>query len=425
MAAMDRSVSYIELHTMVIAHVITRLLRAGSEENTIYTCLSQARAGHRVILIHGNEWNAEQVARCRPHIEVIELEQFVHAIHVGKDIRATQALTALFRELQPTIVHTHQSKAGILGRIAARLAQVPVIVHGVHIVPFASAGTVQKLTYLAAERAVAGYTDAYINVSEGTRQTYIENAVGRPEQHFIAHSGFDLHSFRTAAPPENWRELCGLTAADAKPPIVLMLAALEERKRHVPFLEAFARITQRVPTVKLLLAGEGPQRAAIVDAIARLGLADCVKLLGFHAHPEQLIALADLTVLTSMREGLPRVLVQSLAGGKPVVTTHLPGIDDLIADGVNGLITPADDLAATADAIAAVLLSPERLRKMQQYAAKTDVSSWDIEAMCATLSGIYARFLPDAEQDGLESPLTVDSTSRLRGNDVKRANRVN
>ncbi|MET0660062.1 MAG: glycosyltransferase [Steroidobacteraceae bacterium] len=397
---------------MVIAHVITRLLRAGSEENTISSCLSQARAGHEVLLIHGEEWSADQAARCHPHIKVIELREMVHAVNVRKDIRATQTMAALFRQTRPTIVHTHQSKAGIIGRIAARLAHVPVVVHGVHIVPFASVGALQKLTYLAAERAVAGYTDAYINVSEGTRQTYIDNSIGRPEQHFVAHSGFDVRSFQTATPPDDWRQMCGVDSVAQKPPVILMLAALEERKRHMAFIEAFTRIKTRIPDAKLVLAGEGPMRKEITATIARLGLESSVKLLGFHPQPERLIALADVTVLTSLREGLPRVVVQSLAGGKPVVTTRLPGIEDLVAHDVNGLVMPEDDFHATADAIAELLLSEERLQRMQHYARQTDVSSWDVESMCQTLTEIYGRFVPDGPVQNANETVALERASR-------------
>jgi len=379
---------------LIIAHVITRLLRAGAEENTIETCIAQAKAGHQVVLIHGNEWNRSQAARCKSAIQLIEIPQLVHSINPRRDFQAVRAMRAAFRQLRPVVVHTHQSKAGIIGRLAARLARVPVIVHGVHIVPFASVGLVQRMVYVTAERALAGSTDAFINVSEGTRKLYLQHAVGRPEQHFVAHSGFDIERFQQASPPPDWRDLCGLNAQENKPPVVLMLAALEQRKRHIPFLECMHWIIQRVPNVKVLLAGEGPMRGAIEDAIGRLGLQNNVRLLGYNAFPERLIALADLVVLTSLREGLPRVIVQSLAGGTPVVTTALPGVEELVEDGVNGLITPAEDLSHTAEAMADLLSDSERLAHMQARARQTDVSTWNVDVMCTTVSGIYQRLIP-------------------------------
>jgi glycosyltransferase involved in cell wall biosynthesis len=116
-------------------------------------------------------------------------------------------------------------------------------------------------------------------------------------------------------------------------------------------------------------------------------------MLGFVADPERLIALSDLTILTSVREGLPRVIIQSLAGGKPVVTTHLPGVAEIVRNGINGIVTPSEDLQQAADAVADLLEHPDRLSRMQAAAASTDVSSWGIESMCSTVSGVYEQLI--------------------------------
>lgn len=379
------------MSSMLIAHVITRLLRAGSEENTIATCLAQAEAGHKVVLIHGNEWNPLQKASCGAGIELIEIKELVHPLSPHKDLAAIRALRALFNDIRPTVVHTHQSKAGIIGRVAARMAKVPLVVHGVHIVPFVDVGLLQKAVYLTAERAVAGMTHAFINVSEGTRQSCLDHSVGKPAQHFIARSGMRLARFRHSPWPDDWRELVGVTSAQDKPPIVLMLAALEPRKRHVQFLEVFDRVVQRVPNVRLLLAGEGTMRAAVEATVARRQLAEHVRVLGHYPHPERLISLCDATVLTSMREGLPRAVIQSLAGGKPVVTARLPGITEIITHGRNGLITDSEQLGATADALSDCLTDEHLLQRLRAGATETDVSAWEVESMCAAISTAYTQ----------------------------------
>jgi glycosyltransferase involved in cell wall biosynthesis len=380
---------------MMIAHVITRLLRAGSEENTVATCLEQAKAGHDVLLIHGNDWNPIHKTKCGSAIRLIEIKDLVHEVNPRKDLTAVRATCSLFRETRPTIVHTHQSKAGIVGRVAARLAHVPVIVHGVHTLPFVNVGPAKRTMYLAAERGVARFTNAFINVSEGTRQTCLDCAVGRPEQHFVAHSGMDILRFQNAIWPDDWRAIAGVSEAEEKPPIVLMLAALEQRKRHIAFLEAFDRVVKRIPNVRLLIAGEGPMRDAIEATIASKNLCTNVRVLGFNAYPERLIALSDLTVLTSVREGLPRVIVQSLAGGRPVVTTDLPGIAEIVKTGINGIVTPREDLRVTADTVADLLTDPDRLGDMQVEAASTDVSTWGVDSMCVAVSQIYERLIDD------------------------------
>ena len=381
---------------MLIAHVITRLLRAGSEENTIATCLAQASSGHDVVLIHGNDWDRSHATDCGSVIRLIELKELVHEVNPRKDLAATRKMRALFRAMRPAVVHTHQSKAGIVGRVAARLAGVPFIVHGVHTLPFVNVSRAKKTMYLAAERAVAPFTDAFINVSNGTRRLCLDHSVGRPSQHFVAHSGMNTSSFRGAAWPKDWRNLVGIAGSDPKPPIVLMLAALEPRKRHAGFIEAFNRVLERAPSTRLLIAGEGPARDAVEAAIERSGSGSNVRLLGFSHEPERLIALSDLTVLTSTREGLPRVIVQSLAGGRPAITTDLPGIEELVKTDVNGIVTPSDNLDATADAVAELLSDPLRLARLQAGAAATDVSSWTLDSMCVAVSDIYARIMRDA-----------------------------
>jgi glycosyltransferase involved in cell wall biosynthesis len=374
---------------MKIVHVVTRLLQAGSEENTIATCRAQAQAGHEVSLVHGNVWGAGPREKCGPHVRVLEVKSLVHQVDPKNDLRAILELRSLFSAMRPIVVHTHQSKAGILGRVAARLAKVPVVIHGVHIVPFVNVGLAQRTIYLTAERLVARFTHAFINVSEGTRQSCLEHAVGRPEQHFVAHSGFDVARFQNAQIPEDWAILAGVCAGAPKPPIVLMLAALEERKRHVALLSLFDKVVQRIPHIRLLLCGEGPTRSDIESLIQKKGLSENVRLLGFQPRPEQLIALADVTMLTSTREGLPRVIVQSLAGGRPVITTSLPGISEIVRNGINGIVTRSDDLEGTLQALTDLLLDLARLRRLQAGAAATDVSSWRTEDMCSKVAAVY------------------------------------
>jgi glycosyltransferase involved in cell wall biosynthesis len=141
-------------------------------------------------------------------------------------------------------------------------------------------------------------------------------------------------------------------------------------------------------------------RDAIEATIASKNLCTNVRVLGFNAYPERLIALSDLTVLTSVREGLPRVIVQSLAGGRPVVTTDLPGIAEIVKTGINGIVTPREDLRVTADTVADLLTDPDRLGDMQVEAASTDVSTWGVDSMCVAVSQIYERLIDDQSLNG-------------------------
>lgn len=378
---------------MKIVHVLTRLLRAGSEENTLACCLAQVKHGHEVLLVHGNEKDATLQASVAKTMRVVALETLVHPLSPSNDIAALRQLSRLLLEWHPDIVHTHQSKAGIIGRLAAKRANVPGIIHGVHILPFLDVGHAQKLTFLAAERVTAKVTRAFIDVSQSMRDICIAHHIGSPDQHHVVHSGFDLNRFSRARWPEQAARLLGIAPGEPKPPVVLMLAALEPRKRHVEFIEAFVQVVDRIPDVRLILAGEGPTRPDVEAAIKRSPVASSIHLIGYHSEPEQLINMADVCVLTSMREGLPRVVMQYLAGGRPCVVSQIPGLDEIVRHGVNGIVTPAHDVDAAAAAVADLLENKAYHARLAEGAKCTDLSSWGLDAMCDSVETVYQSVL--------------------------------
>jgi len=378
---------------MKIVHVLTRLLRAGSEENTLACCLAQVKHGHEVLLVHGNENDATLQASVAKTLRVVALETLVHPLSPSNDIAALRQLSRLLLEWHPDIVHTHQSKAGIIGRLAAKRANVPGIIHGVHILPFLDVGHAQKLTFLAAERVTAKVTRAFIDVSQSMRDICIAHHIGSPDQHYVVHSGFDLIRFSRARWPEQAARLLGIAPGEPKPPVVLMLAALEPRKRHVEFIEAFAQVVDRIPDVRLILAGEGSTRPDVEAAIKRSPVASSIHLIGYHSEPEQLINMADVCVLTSMREGLPRVVMQYLAGGRPCVVSQIPGLDEVVKHGVNGIVTPAHDVDAAAAAVADLLENRTYHARLAEGAKRTDLSSWGLDAMCDSVETVYQSVL--------------------------------
>jgi glycosyltransferase involved in cell wall biosynthesis len=377
------------LQPLRIAHVITRLINGGADENTVISCNQAVRSGHSVMLMHGAQTRPEILAAVDTRVKIVELPSLVQPIAPLGDIKALGDLVRTFRRLRPDVVHTHTSKAGILGRLAARTASVPVLVHGVHIVPFVNVGRLETYAYLTAERAVQGMTHAFIDVSPAMRDLCVKAGVGAPERHHVVPSGFELSLFRNATVPEDWRELLRLAPDDPRPPIVAMLAVFEARKRHLECLERLPRILARFPEARFVLAGDGRLRNDIEARIEALGIERNVVLTGFHPHPEQLIALADICLLASAREGLPRVLMQYLAGGRPVIATDLPCIDDVLRHDVNGLIVRSD-LDGLADAVVALLDDPARRARLARGAATTELSEWDAARMGERLEAVYA-----------------------------------
>ncbi|OUS39061.1 hypothetical protein A9Q94_00465, partial [Rhodobacterales bacterium 56_14_T64] len=225
---------------MHIVHLVTRLLRAGSEENTIETCRWQALAGHQVTVIHGHQvdpwWRDNPVSG----VELVALPQLIHPLNPAADLRALRALRVLYRHLRPDVIHTHQSKAGILGRLAASAVPDAVVAHGIHIVPFQGVSRAKRMIYIAAEKLAARRTDVFLGVSEAVGHAYVGAGIARRGRVHCVRSGMDINRFSDPKPPLDWRRLLRLGSNDCRPPVALMLAAFEPRKRHVPMLRAFA-----------------------------------------------------------------------------------------------------------------------------------------------------------------------------------------
>jgi glycosyltransferase involved in cell wall biosynthesis len=373
-----------------IAHVITRLINGGADENTVISCNQAVRSGHSVMLVHGAQTRPEILAAVDARVEIVEVPSLVQPIAPLGDTRALIDLVQTFRHHRPDVVHTHTSKAGILGRLAARAARVPVLVHGVHIVPFANVGPLDRHAYLAAERAVQGMTHAFIDVSPAMRDLCVRAGVGSPERHYVVPSGFDLSLFRNATEPADWRDLLRLRPDDPRPPIVVMLAVFEPRKRHLECLERIPRIVARFPEARFVFAGDGKLRSDVEARIRTLGIERNVVLTGFYPHPEQLIALADVCLLASSREGLSRALMQYLAGSKPVVASDLPSIDDVLRHDVNGLVASSDDLDGLADAVIALLEDDAWRARLARGAARTELSEWGVARMGERIEAVYA-----------------------------------
>lgn len=374
---------------MHIVHLLTRLLRAGSEENTLETCRWQIAQGHRVSLIHGAAPDPYWEDHLPRGLTRIALPEMVHPVQPLQDIRAILRLRQLYAALQPDVIHTHQSKAGILGRLAARAVPEAVVAHGVHIIPFEGVTPAKRAIYLAAERLAARQTDVFIGVSEAVGRAYVSAGIARRGRVHCVRSGMDIARFRRPALPADWRDLLGVTGGNARPRVVLMMAAFERRKRHVPFLRAFARRADRLPELKLLLAGAGPEEPRVRAEVARLGLQDKVVFCGHRPDPEALFALADLSILTSVREGLPRVAVQSMAAGCPMVMQDLPGIEEIIDHGRNGLVADGGDMDDAVRRMSELLQDDRRLERLRRGALATDVSAWTLDALGRRTTALY------------------------------------
>lgn len=265
------------------------------------------------------------------------------------------------------------------------------MVHGAHIMPFSEGGPLRRALFAGAERLAARRTDLVLSVSHAVGHAYAAAGMARPDQIHCVRSGFDLARFTGPRPPADERRLRG----HPRNRVLLMLAALEPRKRHAAFLRALAAWREQLTDVRVLLAGQGALEPQLRQMTHELGLEDHVKFIGHRADPEALLAMADAAVLTSAREGLPRVAVQAMAVGVPVVMNDLPGLNEVIGHRRNGMVLPPDDVGAVAAEALALLQDPVRLQHLRSSAQATDVTDWALGALGRRTTELYRAALED------------------------------
>ena len=381
------------MRAKTIVHIITRLVNGGADENTVISCNYSASVGNKVYLLIGSENETEIINKLNKKVELIVVKNLVRKISPLKDMMALIQINSLLKKLSPDIVHTHTSKAGIIGRIAAWINGDCLIVHTVHILPFLNVNLLIKTFYLLLEKIVAKITHKFINVSSGMMEASLLYKIGVPSKHSIIYSAFDTNKFKNAQKSINLIESFLNNQLPKGSRIILMLGAFEKRKRHEQLVNIFNSISEKFPNTILLLAGEGNQMLKIKDQVKKLKLEQKVIFTGFRDDPEKIIALADICILNSIREGLPRVVMQYIAGGKPTITTNLPGINEIVKDGINGCVFNMQNHEALYNKLSVLLSDDDKLKKLTNGAKETDISNWSIENMGKQIEDLYSSAL--------------------------------
>lgn len=381
-----------------VAHIITRLILGGAQENTLYTAIGQQR-DYDVTLIVGVDDGTEGTLLDRAraaNVRVVVVPTLVRPISPITDMRALVALVRLLRNGRFDIVHTHSSKAGILGRLAARLAGVPVVVHTLHSLVFHEyQATWKNALYVWLKKRCAPMTDVLISVNEQTVKGAIAAGIGQPGQYVTIYSGIDLDRFlgvREALDPAAAKRRVGIPP-DA--PVVGKIARLFPLKGHEQFIEAAAEIARLHPDVWFLLVGDGPLREGLEQRLAALQLLERTVFTG-RVPPDEVpacIQAMDVVVHTSLREGIARVLPQAGAVGKPVVTFDLDGAPEVIHDGVSGYIVPPLDTGALARRTVELLRDPSRREAMGEAGRAFAARNFSVERMVARINEQYERLL--------------------------------
>lgn len=381
---------------MKIVHVITRFILGGADENTMYTCNGQAEAGHEVFLVVGRQWDQTMRDRLDSRVNFVCVDSLVREIEPVRDLRCLVSLSMFYRRVKPDIIHTHESKAGIIGRMASFLAPKSCrVVHGVHIVPFEAESGLKKYLYLYLERVCSFFTHHYISVSAALQRIMIENRVGSSENHSVIPSGMDIFKYRNAIPfsVNELAERTGLSNSDLEgSKILLVSGTLEPRKRVDKLISMVASLNARSVNAVLVVCGGGTCMADLVDLSRKLGVQSQVVFIGYTSELERYIASADVCCHAAEHEGLPRVVIQYVAAQKPVVVSMLPGIEVVVKDGENGFVVESSDFSLFESRVLEIL---ENNNKFNGFVSEVDVpiENWGAEHMVSQINEIYMRLI--------------------------------
>jgi glycosyltransferase involved in cell wall biosynthesis len=377
--------------------VITRLIVGGAQENTLLSVEGLDRLpDYEVTLLTGVDEGPEGdlLGRARRTTRLIVVPELGRSINPLADIRAFYKLYRFIRKGQYHIVHTHSSKAGVLGRLAAKLAGTPIIVHTLHSLVFHEyqPWLINRL-WRAVKKICAPITDHFISVSEIIRQKAIVAGIAPREKFSTVYSGMELDWFLQAdVDPLRVRQEFGIPA-DA--PVVGKIARLFSLKGHDQLLDAAPAIVARHPHVRFLLIGDGVLYDHLRNRAREAGILDNFVFAGL-VRPEripEMLSAMDVLVHTSLREGLARVLPQALAMGKPCVSFDIDGAPEVVIPGETGYLVRPNDARALGDAVSRLLADPELRKRFGEAGRRRVDPAFRAETMVAEISSVYQTLI--------------------------------
>jgi len=382
-----------------VAHVITRLCKGGAQENTVHTVRMANRNRYEVDLIAGRLTGEE--GNLEPEVEaagipILSVESLQREVAPFRDWTAYGELTRLFREKQYDIVHTHTSKAGIAGRWAAKKAGVPIVVHTPHgniFDGYFSPGKTAVFKFI--ERRASALSDRMIELTPNGVEEYLTEGIGRREQFAVIHSGIDLSPYDDAIRKRDETR----AALGVKPDELLVggVGRLESVKGFSYFVEAAAEFLKAIPPSKCIHAGIGLEANSLAGKTNEWG--DRFQFLGLRHDIPELMAAMDILIVPSLNEGMGRVILEAGAAETPCIGSSVGGIPDVIRNDETGLLVPAKDSGAIADAVTKLSKNPDMRIAMGKAARKFVVPEFGLDTMVERIEELYEELIKEKDLD--------------------------
>ncbi len=379
-----------------ILRVITRLNIGGPAVHVLHLHEHTAAGRYESRMVAGIEGSSEgRYLELHRGTEdgISVLPSLGREIQPWRDVNALAGVVRQIRRFRPDIVETHTAKAGVIGRVAAALCRVPVVIHVYHgHVLHGYFSPAPTRLFVEIERRLARHSSCLLAVSRQVRSDLLDLGIGTRNRFEVMPLGLDLDRFRSIDGRRGeLRAELGLGAV----PLVGIVARLAPVKAHDVFLRAAAALRERMPEARFVVVGDGELRASLEALAADLGLAGCVTFLGWRRDVERIYADLDLLVLSSRNEGSPIALIEAMASGRNVVATAVGGVPDVVRHGETGLLVGPDDHRALAASMEELLLADPGRRAAMAAAARDDAfERFGLDRLLADIDRLYAALLP-------------------------------
>jgi glycosyltransferase involved in cell wall biosynthesis len=387
-----------------IIHIITRLDKGGSAETTLQVASLLNREKYDIFLVHGlslesNMGVMEQEALIRDlslaekkGVRVFTISSLVRRLSLRNDLLAFVSIYRLIKRIKPHIVHTHTSKAGVLGRVAAYLAGVPVIIHTPHGHVFHSYyGYIVTKMIVFVERILSLMTDKITALTERERDEHLECGIASTNKYIIIHSGVTLQQImNTNIDIEKGKKKLGIPQNSN---VIGAVGRLVPVKGHKYLVSAAKKITKEFDNAVFVFVGDGYLESKLERQAESLGIRDNIIFAGWRSDVIDVLDLFDILVLPSLNEGMGKVLIEGMALGKPIVASSVGGIIDLVKNGDNGILVPPRDSDGLSDAILNLIRNKKLAQELGKNGKAKVYPEYDTTVMIRQIEDLYESLL--------------------------------
>lgn len=376
-----------------VLHIITNLPLGGAQDNTLMTVEKLDRTKFEVSLLCSSEGQWLERARQIENLNLIFVDELTRKIRIPYDLIAFWKIYKFIQQGQYTVVHTHSSKPGVLGRLAARLAGVPVIIHTIHGFPFHDfMNPVVRHFFIVVERLLSKLTHRLVTVSKLNLEKAVSLRLANRRKFVNIYSGIEFEKYDVKVDVEAKKNELGIVNGEK---IVGMVGRFSEQKAPLNFIKAIPGVLNARSDVCFVMVGDGELRQNIVKLSSKLGLRSKIRLLGYREDIAEILQILDVYVLPSLWEGLGRSLTEAMYASRPVVATDVEGVPELVKHEETGILVPPNDVQAIARGILTLLSDEQKAQRLGKAAKQRIGEAFRADAMVRSLERVYEEVISE------------------------------